>query len=323
LTRRLLVTVLAGGLIAGGSLAAGAATTAVEATSQEAVAAVPSAPAAGGMRNLMLAQDMFGRGKSAVLAIDTAGTLWAYPADKNAKLGKRKAVGTGFQGIKVYPLVGDRFGLEAGYKYFVTSMLLGVNCQGEMHSYSVKTFGGSASPIRRVGTGWSSFQVAAVGSLNGDGRHDVVAVNQAGLLMRYPFKGSGFSKPVQIGHGWMKIRIVPSADLTGDEKADLLAIMPDGVMYLYASKGGGRFAPKQKIGPGWSNLDVASGADLNGDGRNDLVARKANGQLLYYQGLGKGRFAKPVQIGSGWGKPFTEPDCSANPPKQGTMMPVP
>ncbi|MCL1897958.1 MAG: hypothetical protein FWG16_03960, partial [Micrococcales bacterium] len=81
----------------------------------------PSAPSAaaqvqvkgdrpvGALRNLVLAQDVFADNSGTVLAIDRAGTLWAYPAGKGGQLGRPMAIGSGFDGTRLIP--GDGAGL--------------------------------------------------------------------------------------------------------------------------------------------------------------------------------------------------------------------
>jgi len=194
-----------------------------------------------------------------------------------------------------------------------------------MHFYITEPNNPWSAAAIQIGRGWSGYQVASVGSLDGGGLNDVLAVNKStGLLYRYPllnlqFKGG----PFQVGRGWGSFRLVPTGDLTGDGRSDLLGVREDGALFLYASRGGGLFGSAQQVGRGWAGLDLVSGGDLDGDGRNDLVGWTAGGALLFYKGLGQGRFASPVQVGRGWGAPFKGPDCSGSPPATGQMLPIP
>ena len=287
---------------------------------------VPSSPV-GGLRNLVLAQSVFELRPAAVLGIDEVGVLWAYPTDRAGKIGNPRALGTGFEGIDVYPADGTGImPTRSGY-VLSTRTLFGVNCYQDMYRYDLMyNKVDSNDRTVKIGMGWrTGFQIVPSADLTGDGDPDVLAVAPgSGDLRLYRFDGDRFRYPYpKVGYGWTDFRLLPAGDMTGDVMADLLAVARNGDLFLYPGKGDGTFSKKSKIGYGWQGLDVLSGADVDGDGVNDLMARNANGDLFFYKGLGGGRFAKKTLAGQGLGPVGLQRKCSGQPPATGTIIPMP
>ena len=312
------------GLVFSGSAAVGASQPETV-HSTNAVQAVNSQPV-GALRNLVLAREVFNEYPGAVLGIDSAGTLWAYPSGPNGKLGQPQAIGTGFEGITLYPANGNNF--IPHNNVYSTDELLGVNCKGEMRSYHLLFMGNRdtySANGAKVGHGWSGFRVIPVGDLTGRQEPDVLAIKQStGELFWYRYTGSGFKYPYpKVGQGWSNYQLLPTSDLTGAHQADVLGVSPGGNLYLYPGKGDGTFWQKRQIGYGWQGYDLISGTDVDGDGKTDIMSRDKTGRVFFYQGSGNGKFAPKVQVSQGWGPLDPGPDCSANPPDSGTMLPIP
>ncbi|MDR1824629.1 MAG: VCBS repeat-containing protein [Bifidobacteriaceae bacterium] len=150
---------------------------------------------------------------------------------------------------------------------------------------------------------FSASKVYGPGDWNGDGKADIVEVDQAGYMWLWPGDGNnGLGSRVEIGHGWKPFRIIPAGDLTQDGANDLLAIDKQGRLWLYYGSGRGGFkgTPRQ-VGQGWVGLELYAAGDLNGDRKNDILAILPDGTLWAYQGRGNGTFGVPKQVGRGWG----------------------
>jgi RHS repeat-associated protein len=149
-----------------------------------------------------------------------------------------------------------------------------------------------------------------VADLNGDGRTDLVAVNEStGNAWGYLSNGDGTFTvgPAATGvggSGYTKL----ASDLNGDGKTDLVAVnnQTDNA-WGYLSNGDGTFTvgPAATVvgGSGYTKL----AADLNGDGKTDLVTvNESNGKAWGYLSNGDGTFtvgpAATVVGGSGYTK---------------------
>jgi len=157
-------------------------------------------------------------------------------------------------------------------------------------------------PIIISGGPGSMAQVALSPSLTGSRHGDVLALDWAGALWRYPASGSGqLGRGSQIGSGFADFRLYPPGDWDGDAKADLIAVKA-GQMFLYRGDGKGGLARAEPIGRGWAPYRVIPTGDLTGDGVPDMLAiHQGSGALLLYSGNGRGGF-KPGyrQVGHGW-----------------------
>ncbi|MFE3939652.1 FG-GAP repeat domain-containing protein, partial [Streptomyces goshikiensis] len=108
----------------------------------------------------------------------------------------------------------------------------------------------------QIGTNWDSMSVAVgAGDLTGDGRNDVVAVEEeSGKLLVYPGLGDGkLGARIEAGTGWGVMSSVSgSGDYTGDGKNDIVARQNDGRLYVYPGTGDGKFGPRIDNGAGWN-----------------------------------------------------------------------
>ncbi|MFF7211056.1 FG-GAP repeat domain-containing protein [Streptomyces sp. NPDC008238] len=143
------------------------------------------------------------------------------------------------------------------------------------------------APRKKVGPGWQIYNKITGGSdLNADGKPDLLATDNAGVLWLYTGTGNinaPFSPRKKIGGGWGTYNeITAVGNIAGASAGDLVARDKDGVLWLYLGKGDGTFAARTRIGSGWNAYShLVSVGDANRDGRADLVAYGAGPAYVY------------------------------------------
>ncbi|MFP3461270.1 S8 family serine peptidase [Arthrobacter globiformis] len=145
--------------------------------------------------------------------------------------------------------------------------------------------------------------VVAAGDFNGDGKADVLARENSGILWLYPGNGAGgWLARKQVGSGWNGFTLlVAPGDFNGDRRADVLARDASGAMWLYPGNGAGGWLARKQVGSGWNGFTAIVGAgDINGDGKADVLARDTTGVLWLYPGNGSGGWLGRTKVGSGW-----------------------
>ncbi|MBT2552787.1 S8 family serine peptidase [Arthrobacter sp. ISL-5] len=145
--------------------------------------------------------------------------------------------------------------------------------------------------------------VVAAGDLSGDGKADVLARDNGGVLWLYQGNGrGGWLGRVKAGTGWNGMTaIVGSGDMNGDGRNDVLARDGSGALWLYQGNGRGGWLGRVKAGTGWNGMTAIVGpGDMNGDRKADVLARDTAGALWLYKGSGTGGWLGRVQAGSGW-----------------------
>ncbi|MER7515456.1 FG-GAP-like repeat-containing protein [Streptomyces sp. NPDC126499] len=141
------------------------------------------------------------------------------------------------------------------------------------------------------------------GDLSGDGRPDLVAVDDAGRLRLYPGQGSGaLGSYTLIGTGgWAGVSVTHRGDWTGDGREDVVARVGE-ELRVYANRGGGALAAPVVVDRLPVTARIVGVDDHTHDGHPDLVVSHDD-RLWLYAGV-RGDVpdvAVPVLIGaSGW-----------------------
>ncbi|MFF2191456.1 FG-GAP-like repeat-containing protein [Streptomyces sp. NPDC058157] len=148
----------------------------------------------------------------------------------------------------------------------------------------------------------ASTSYAVPGDLTGDGKPDLVAVDDAGKLRLYPGTGTGgIVAPTIIGTGgWAGASVTHRGDWNGDGMEDVVARVGNEVR-VYPNLGGGTLgAPVKIAGSLPANAQVVAIGDTNRDGKPDLVVKHSNRIFLYPGVVGAdAAVGAPVEIGNG------------------------
>jgi hypothetical protein len=148
--------------------------------------------------------------------------------------------------------------------------------------------------------------------VTGDGKADLVAIKDDGLLWVYPgigkASGSTFGTRFQAGTGWLSQDAVTVGDLNNDGLGDLLSRQAsDGTLWVYPGTGKSgmeTFATRYQVGRSWQTQDITRTGDFNTDGLTDVLTRQASdGTLWVYPGTGKPgmeTLGTRYQVGTGW-----------------------
>jgi hypothetical protein len=150
-------------------------------------------------------------------------------------------------------------------------------------------------------TGNSYFISHAQGDFNGDGKMDLVALDED-LPVIWVFLGNGdgtfqagVSYPIPISDPFG----VAVGDVNGDGKLDIIVSSVGSGMDELLGNGDGTFQAATAFGSMNVSEQYAFLADVNGDGFLDiLVADNGSNTINYYQGNGDGTFQNSVTIGT-------------------------
>ncbi|MET7759270.1 hypothetical protein ABZT27_31920 [Streptomyces sp. NPDC005389] len=184
-----------------------------------------------------------------VLAVDQAGVLYRYPGVQGG-LGTREQLSTGWGSVIKMTGAGDmtRDGIPD---------LFAVLSTGEARLYP-GTASGGLGPWSVIGSNWDAMRlIAGVGDLvkspaGTPAYPDFLAVDQAGVLYRYPGVQGGLGPREQLSTGWSIVRDMTGVgDLTNDGLPDVVAIWADGKSYLYPGTADGGLGSKREINLGW------------------------------------------------------------------------
>ncbi|MER5764685.1 FG-GAP-like repeat-containing protein [Streptomyces sp. NPDC002082] len=247
--------------------------------------------------------DFNGDGYTDLAARDNNGGLWIYGGtggSGTSTLGASYFAGNGWS-RDLWPSVSTADLNNDGYTDIVAR-----NYRSELWLYPGTGRSGTqtlGNPIL-LGTGWDIYPDLGYGDINGDGRTDLIARDDAGNLWVYPHKGgtgtATLDARISLGTGWGSAdwTTLRFADLDNDYKVDVLAHRSTGDLYLYPNKSSAdsmSLGSPRVVGVGWANADWTPYAtDLNSDGAAEQVGVNRAGELYDFAGTGR------TLIGVGW-----------------------
>ncbi|MHA7305439.1 cell wall-binding repeat-containing protein [Arthrobacter sp. TMN-49] len=245
-----------------------------------------------------------------LVAADSAGTLWNYPATGTGGLGSRKKIGSGWTGLRSINVIDwntdGTLDLVAQWK------------SGKLTVYTGKSGGGFKAPTTLATSGWGSHQMT-IGYWRSSIRFPQIITRSAtGVLQLWSNDaGSTLGAPKQIGQGWNNLNLT-MIDFDGDGRQDLLAQDATGLLKLYRSNGTGSFVaePRKTVGTRWSAFtSVTVSTGFTGNDSAGLLRRTAAGTLDHIGVPGNGSFGAVKQIGHGWAAYLIAGAEAINPPQ--------
>jgi hypothetical protein len=145
---------------------------------------------------------------------------------------------------------------------------------------------------------------SAIGDLNGDGRPDVVVVNDDETISVFITKPGGGLRPRRdyLGAGGPDGAVI--ADLNGDGHPDVAVGDIDGFVSVFLNQGDGTLGTRHDYRAASSDTTSIAAGDLNGDGSPDLVMPNAGSVSVFYN-HGDGTFAPKQDYPTGGGNPVS------------------
>jgi len=182
------------------------------------------------------------------------------------------------------------------------------------YRYMLGTSSGSGvASWKQVLSGMSAAQAMVVGDMSGDGKADVLTVEEEGggkyRYMLGTSSGTGIASWSQILSGMAPAGSLELGDLTGDGKDDIIAVEDEGggkYRYMLGTGTGAGISSWKAILTGMSAADDMAVGDINGDGKEDIVTAEAEGggNFRYMLGTSSGTgVASWKQIMSGMSNP--------------------
>lgn len=158
-------------------------------------------------------------------------------------------------------------------------------------------------PGTQIGDGWvSPNRFTHAYDMDGNGYHDFVLVDSAGVLWLYPATSTKtFAPRRQIGAGFADAtRLIGGVDWNLDGRADLMVTFADGRLVYFQNSGTGSISAQAEVGSGWQTVDKVIGLQRSLNGMPALMATDAGGTLWAYPTNGKATVTGREAIGSGW-----------------------
>lgn len=249
--------------------------------------------------------DFDGDGNQDVLAQDTAGNLRLYRSNGAGAFFSepRKLVGTGwasFTSVTVYSDFTAR-----GSMGLIRRTAAGVLSYLPVGGNS--TFGAQST----IGSGWGPYLIAGGENINIippapqppvatpvpstppvvapklnpsiKSASDIVTVDSAGKLWRYPVTSARVGARIQIGSGFAGVKSAHVTDWNADGVLDLVVQWTNGRLTLYRGATlGGFTAPLTLAGSGWADYDITVGQWIRGGKYPAMVAQAGAGTLTYF-----------------------------------------
>ncbi len=202
--------------------------------------------------NQLLLGDVNLDGKPDLVTRDPAvsdGALWVYPGDgatdRDPWTGPRVLAGTGWN-LATAMVLGDLTGDGR-------PDVLARDRAGDLWIYP-HNGGTDANPWTgsRVwaGTGWNTAARIALADVDGDGRQDLVDLEQDGTLWVYVTGGG----PTRIAGDWSGVAVLATGDVDGDGRPDLVTRDTAGALWVHPHSGAAQnpWLSAQAAGTGWS-----------------------------------------------------------------------
>lgn len=220
--------------------------------------------------------DFDGDGISDLLAVDTAGELWAAPGRRTGRFEAPERIGRGWNTMTWIGSPGDLTGDRR-------ADVVARRRDGVLFLYAGYGMG-SFSRARAIGVGWNSLTaILTPGDTNSDRVPEIMGRDRAGRLWRWSFApgGRGLLRKSGIGIGFgTYAKMIAPGTLNADARGDLVGVRADGVMLAHYTDAAGRLGRAIGLSQGWNVFTAVTGpGDLTGDGRGDLVALRGDGTL--------------------------------------------
>jgi uncharacterized protein YkwD len=229
--------------------------------------------------------------------IDKSGTLWAYSAPGNGKLGSRVALGAGWGSAKqIISTDWNQDGIldiVARWNNGYVTLYQGINSED------------FKAPVN-IASGLSAYDLTATKLRNTDKYPGLVARNTVDGKLYYYSNPSGkaVGSKITLGNGgWAVMSEINALDWDGDKKMDLLVRNSAGQLLLYRTNGAGAIVSETRkiVGSGWGSFESVNIAqNFASKGSVGVVAQMKTGALRYYP-IASGKFGAYTLIGtSGW-----------------------
>ncbi|WP_314191280.1 GH25 family lysozyme [uncultured Arthrobacter sp.] len=230
-----------------------------------------------------------------VVAADSSGILWDYPATGSGTFRTRKQIGVGWTGLRSINAID--WNADG-----VLDLVAQWNT-GRVNIYLGIAAGGFATGPVLAASGWNNYQLTVGYWFNSSYYPQIITRDASGVLRLWRnTSGSGVSEGTAIGQGWVGLNLT-MIDFDGDGNQDILAQNPAGQTLLYRTNGSGAFVAEARltIGSGWHKMtSVTVTTNFKGAGTNGLMARNTSGQLYYYPVPGNSAWGPVSAIGTGW-----------------------
>ncbi|WP_329623012.1 VCBS repeat-containing protein [Streptomyces sp. NBC_01255] len=208
--------------------------------------------------------DISGDGKADLLARRYNGDLYYYRATgvMTAPFAGPAKVGPGWDAYDQLVGIGDNSGDGRGD-------VVARATDGRLYFYG--STGDPRSPFkprRELGQGWNTYnQIVAPDDRNGDGKADLLARDQAGVLWAYSGLGNGsYATRVKLSGTWNNVdQFAGAGNIPTAGKSSFLARDKAGTLFWYGGLNNGTFTAREQFGStgGWagSNISYVSALD--------------------------------------------------------------
>lgn len=134
-------------------------------------------------------------------------------------------------------------------------------------------------------------------------RADLLVVNSAGTLVRYPVSSTGtLGGAVTVASGFGSYeQVINAGDWNGDGMHDVLARTSADRLLLFLGKSNGGLGAGTDLGIAAPYKSTTSVGDFNGDKFPDIVSISRAGNLWLQLGDGKTKVKQSIKLATGWG----------------------